>query len=78
MQVPFVREADVMDRELPAWNERLNERAGEPEPEYEAGGDSVCWAHLVCPECGAIVSEGHRAGCAEAGSSRGSSESGAT
>jgi hypothetical protein len=30
------------------------------------GGDPVCWAHLVCPECGAIESEGHRAGCSAA------------
>ncbi len=27
------------------------------------GGDPVCWAHLVCPECGAMESEGHLAGC---------------
>ena len=27
------------------------------------GGDCACWAHLVCPECGAITTEGHRQGC---------------
>jgi hypothetical protein len=32
-------------------------------PAEEQGGDPVCWAHLVCPECGSIVSEGHRDGC---------------
>ena len=30
----------------------------------ETGGDAACWAHQVCPECGAIEAEGHRAGCA--------------
>ncbi len=29
----------------------------------EEGGDPVCWAHLVCEECGAITTEGHRVGC---------------
>jgi hypothetical protein len=28
-----------------------------------AGGDPACWAHLVCAECGAIMSEGHRPEC---------------
>jgi uncharacterized protein YeaO (DUF488 family) len=42
-------------------------RAPRAEPD-DAGGDPVCWAHLVCPECGAVVTEGHREGCAAAGS----------
>lgn len=28
-----------------------------------SGGDPACWAHLVCPECGGVTTEGHRAGC---------------
>jgi hypothetical protein len=26
-------------------------------------GDAACWAHLVCLDCGAVVSEGHREDC---------------
>ena len=29
----------------------------------DKGGDPACWAGLVCAECGAVVSEGHRADC---------------
>jgi hypothetical protein len=31
--------------------------------EYEQGGEPVCYAPLVCEECGAVTTEGHRAGC---------------
>ena len=31
--------------------------------ERAGGGNPACWAHLVCPDCGAIETEGHRAGC---------------
>jgi uncharacterized protein YeaO (DUF488 family) len=34
------------------------------EPAETEGGEAACWAHLVCPDCGAIESEGHREGCA--------------
>ena len=37
------------------------------EPE---GGDLVCFASLVCPECGAMTSEGHRPGCAAQSAAR--------
>jgi len=36
-------------------------------PEDEEGGDPVCWAHLVCAECGAVITEGHRDWCSLAG-----------
>ena len=34
------------------------------EPE-DVGGEAACYAHLVCPECGAVVTEGHRSGCGQ-------------
>jgi hypothetical protein len=43
--------------------------AGLTDAVYPAG-DAACWANLVCPECGAVVTEGRRPRC-QAGSSPG-------
>ncbi|HUX03911.1 MAG TPA: hypothetical protein VMV53_03255 [Acidimicrobiales bacterium] len=34
----------------------------------EMGGDPVCWAHLLCPSCGAVLGADsqHAPGCDEA------------
>ena len=34
--------------------------------ESDQGGEAACWANLVCPDCGAIETEGHRPGCPQA------------
>jgi uncharacterized protein YeaO (DUF488 family) len=34
------------------------------QPLDDEGGEAACWAHLVCPDCGAIETEGHRPDCA--------------
>jgi uncharacterized protein YeaO (DUF488 family) len=40
---------------------------GQPAEPEETGGEVACFAHLVCPECGAVTTEGHRPGCDLAG-----------
>lgn len=48
-------------RELAEDEEERRERVWSDE---ESGGDPVCWAHLLCPECGAVLSaDPHRRGC---------------
>lgn len=40
----------------------------EEEAADEQGGDPACWASLVCPECGTVVTDGqHLPGCSAAG-----------
>ena len=41
----------------------LRRRGSDPAAE---AGEPACYAHLVCPECGAVTSEGHRPGCPSA------------
>jgi hypothetical protein len=41
---------------------RLLRQSAEP----EEGGEAACFAHLVCPECGAVVTEGHASACRHA------------
>jgi hypothetical protein len=36
-------------------------------PADEEGGSPVCLAQLVCEECGAVTTEGHRDRCSLAG-----------
>ena len=38
-----------------------DEQAADPDP--GTGGEPACYAHLVCPECGSVTTEGHRPGC---------------
>jgi hypothetical protein len=43
--------------------EAVHEQSLARSGEVTEGGDPACWACLVCQGCGAVVSEGHRAGC---------------
>ena len=38
-----------------------------PSTEHEEGGDSACWAHRVCPECGRLNQAEHPDACEACG-----------
>jgi hypothetical protein len=42
--------------------------SGEIEARTEPTGDAVCWLHLLCESCGALIenADSHRPGCAAA------------
>ena len=31
--------------------------------DVDSPGEPACWAHLVCPQCGGVLTEGHSPGC---------------
>jgi hypothetical protein len=37
----------------------------------DVAGEPACWAHLVCPSCSAVLTEGHQPGCELAPAQRG-------
>jgi len=55
------RDVDHSQAEVLAGLLRQQATAGPAE-----GGEAACYAHLVCPECGAVTTEGHRPDCASA------------
>lgn len=68
--VRFTVEFFAVDRGGPP-DEPSGRRGVEPGAPADEGGDSACWAGLVCPECGAIADSGyHRAGCPATGATR--------
>lgn len=71
------RRAGSMSRPSVAGSDRLaaspgpGASAAEAASPGEEGGEPACWAHLVCPECGAMASGTHRPGCGLAAGARG-------
>jgi len=47
---------------MPMTSDQLPPGRTDPDEAWE-GGDPACWAGIICQECGAVLSEGHRAGC---------------
>ena len=43
------------------------DRTPDPTPDDELGGDPVCWAHLLCPQCGAMPDSPDETRCARCG-----------
>lgn len=35
----------------------------EPRTDDDLGGESSCYAHLICPDCGVVLPSAHLASC---------------
>jgi hypothetical protein len=36
-----------------------------PQAGFDEGGETACWMHLLCPECGAVLSDDEAHACGE-------------
>jgi uncharacterized protein YeaO (DUF488 family) len=56
---------DVAISQATVLAELLRSNPGNPasDSHLEEGGESACYAHLVCPECGSVTTEGHQPDC---------------
>lgn len=66
---PWVLEAEGRQQRLgtPLECRLCDQNVPAPRPSPDVGGEAACLAHLVCPECGAVLDGGtHRPGCASA------------
>ena len=63
---PWVLESEGREKRLgtPLDCRLCDQGVPAPMASRESGGEGACYAHLVCPDCGAIVDGGpHRPGC---------------
>ncbi len=43
--------------------DQLSQTLSSTTVEEDSAGEPACWAHLVCPRCGCVMTEGHIPGC---------------
>ncbi len=48
----------------PSQSGRDHEASSPAADAADEAGDPACWAGLLCPDCGAVLREGHQPGCA--------------
>jgi Protein of unknown function (DUF3565) len=66
---PWIVEAEDRRQRLgtPLECRLCDQKVPVPEERPDAGGEAACLAHMLCPDCGAVLDSGpHRPGCASA------------